>query len=115
MQNRFKDLLDIKDVHGVLFAGFDGAIEFMHFNVSAPSASDRLTWSTWVKTFGVIREADFVYENRRIYVRRTESGFIIVVMGGFASISLVRLNCDILLPTFDQSKKKAKGLGRFFR
>jgi hypothetical protein len=60
-----------------------------------------------------MREADFVFDNGRIYLRHTENGYLIVSMQSFASIAMVKLNCDILLPQINSAK--SKGLKALFK
>jgi hypothetical protein len=62
-----------------------------------------------------MREADFVYENGRLYLRATEQGYLMVMMGPAVSVAMVKLNCDILLPQLKVAKPTGKLKGLFKR
>ena len=115
MKEHFKDLFDIEDVQGVLFLSFDGKVIFSKFLSRSPAKLEAINWLLFIQTLNGVQEAELVFENRRCYLRRTETGFILVVVGEAALIEMVRLNCDILLPVFKHQKKKREGLGRFFK
>ena len=115
MKDLFKDIIDIEDVRGIIFLSFDGKPVFREFVSHRPQEFNDKNWPAFVQAFNGIHEAELVVENIRFYVRRTGSGYILIVMGRFALTAMVRLNCDILLPSLEQIKKKPKGLGRFFK
>lgn len=115
MKERFKDILDLEDVQGVLFFSFDGEVIFSEFLYRMSEEFKGVNWLLFIHTLKGIQEAEFIFENRRCYMRRVETGYILVIMGEIALSEMVRLHCDILLPTFDQQKKKPKGLWRFFK
>ncbi|MCF8061652.1 MAG: hypothetical protein K9M82_03970 [Deltaproteobacteria bacterium] len=71
-------------------------------------------WASFIKALDGIREADFIFENCRVYVRESAGGYILVLMGHFAPVAMVRLNCDIVLPSLKQVHA-SKGLARFFK
>jgi hypothetical protein len=115
MKERFKDILDLEDVQGVLFLNFDGMVLFSEFLSQPPEKLEAINWLLFIHTLNGVQEAEFAYENSRCYMRRVKTGYVLVIMGKIAIIEMVRLHCDILLPTFDEQKKKPKGLGRFFK
>jgi hypothetical protein len=115
MKERFKDILDLEDVQGVLFLSFDGKVVFSEFLSRLSEKFKAINWLLFIHTLKGIQEAEFIFENSRCYIRRAKTGYILVIMGKIALIEMVRLYCDILLPTFEQQKKKPKGLGRFFK
>ncbi len=115
MKERFKDILDIEEVQSVLFLSLDGKVIFSEFLSRLPEKFKAINWLLFIHTLNGIQEAEFIFENSRCYIRRAKTGYILVIMGETALIEMVRLHCDILLPTFEQQKKKPKGLGRFFK
>ncbi len=115
MKDLFKDILDVQDVEGVIFFSLDGKLVFSEFISILPEKIEHIDWLSFFHTLDTIREVELVFENSRFYVRRTGSGYILVVMGKSALIEMVRLNCNILLPAFEAAKKKPKGLGRIFK
>jgi len=61
-----------------------------------------------------MRETDLVFKQGRIYIRRTDIGYLVVLMGLFVPIAMMRLQCDILLPSLKPAKA-AKGIRRLFK
>ncbi len=115
MKDLFKDILDVQDVEGVIFFSLDGKLVFSEFISILPEKIEHIDWRSFFHTLDTIREVELVFENSRFYVRRTGSGYILVVMGKTALIEMVRLNCNVLLPAFEATTKKPKGLGRIFK
>ncbi|MFH2220354.1 MAG: hypothetical protein ABII68_11945 [Pseudomonadota bacterium] len=115
MKDLFKDILEINDVKGVLFVSVDGKILFKGSESYLPEGLEEVNWSDFIRSMEKVEEADLVFENSRFYVRRTETGYIFVMMGRRALVEMVRLNCNILLPSFEQIKKKSKGLSHLFK
>ena len=115
MKDLFKEIFEINDVQGVLFVSFDGKILFKGSATQMPDGLDDKNWFDFIRSLETIEEADLVFENRRFYIRKTGTGYIFVIMGGLALIEMVRLNCNILLPSFEQIKKKPKGLSHLFK
>jgi hypothetical protein len=110
MPNLFEDVLKMEDVNGVLLVSPEGEVIVEEFN-TPPSKSHGLNESLPQVIQGLknIREADLVFEKIRLYFRKTEAGYFIVHMGRFAPAAMVRLNCDMLLPSLKQMKG-GKGL-----
>jgi hypothetical protein len=112
----FKDILDLDDVKGVLVLSSEGQVLFR--DVPAPGFArvdlESRDWTPFLEALEGIREADFIYDNCRVYVRESAGGYILVLMGHFAPIAMVRLNCDIILPSLKQAHA-SKGLARFFK
>ena len=118
MKELFKEILGIDNVYGVLFVETDGKVAFREFSVNVDQALDLVSWPLLLNTFPDAREFTLVFEMRRLYVRRAATGFILVLLGLVAPISLVRLNCESLLPTLEKHGQAAaggKGLMRFFK
>jgi hypothetical protein len=110
MPNIFEDVLKMEDVNGVMLVSPEGEVIAEEFNTS-PSKSQGLYESLPQVIRGLkdIREADLVFEKIRLYFRKTEAGYIIIHMERFAAAAMVRLNCDMLLPSLKQLKG-GKGL-----
>jgi hypothetical protein len=114
MKNLFKDILKMDEVEGVMLFSFDGKLIFKELLSQAPQGFEKGDW--WrliIESMENVSEADLVFEKCRIYMRKTVVGFIVVLMGIFAPVAMVRLNCDILTPSL---KKASSGrLGGFFK
>ena len=114
MKELFKDILSMQDVKGVTLFSFDGEMIFQEF-VSPPSEAPGMDlWSPLIQSLRGIREADFVFDSGRVYVRKAASGYLMVFLGAFAPSAMLRLNCDILLPSLKDADTP-KGLGRLFK
>jgi len=115
MKDLFADILEIDDVQGVMFLSFDGKLLFKEFGSHPAEEIENKNWDSFISVLNGVREVEMIFENNRLYIKRAGSGYIVIVMGSFAPVAMVRLNCNIILPALDQIKKKPKGFGRFFR
>ena len=114
MESVFQDILGIKDVRGVFMFSGDGGVIYEEF---APGTACKMELVDWRQAAGALegaREAELLFDNLRLYVRRLGTGYLCVVMGISAPTAMVRLNCDLVLPAI-QKQKAAKGLKRFFK
>lgn len=116
MEPELNEILRLDDVKGVIVLSGEGGVLFQQFVDSKfhPSQTDEKTWPSLLSALEGIREADFLFDNLRIYIRRSADGYLLVLMGHFAPIAMVRLNCDIALPAL-KKVNTAKGFGRFFK
>jgi hypothetical protein len=110
MKDLLEDILKMEDVHGILLVSPEGEVLFEEFNTppSKGHGSDK-SLPQVIRALKDIREADLVFEKTRLYIRKTDAGYFMVPMGQFASAAMVRLNCDMLLPSLKQVKGN-KGL-----
>ena len=76
--------------------------------------SKTLNWKAIGKKYKNINETEFVFEKYRVYIRKADLGFLVVIMESSAPIEVVRLHSDLILPELN-SIKKTKGFGRFFK
>jgi hypothetical protein len=114
MKDVFADILNLEGVNGVLLFSSGGEVVFQAFRSSLPEEpASREWWPLFIDSLGGIREADLVFDMGRIYVKRSEESYLMVLLSPSASIAMVRLNCDILLPSLGQYK--SKGLRRLFK
>ena len=108
MKDLFKDIFDIDDVHGVMFLPIKGKPVFSEFVSQQPKNVGDINWLPFIHTLNGIHEAEVVFEKYRFYLRRAGMGYILVVMGKAGLTEMVRLNCDVLISSVDQTKKKHK-------
>jgi hypothetical protein len=124
MESLFEDLFSIEGVLGILVITDDGASEYIKFISPLAERIGDKNFSSFIKNsinlealreaFDKALETLIIYEKLRLYVRKTQSGYLIVVMGMFVPVAMVRMNCQIIIPELDKMKK-GKGLGRFFK
>ena len=114
MRKLFHDILSTKGVKGILLISFSGDLIYKELTSSIYKESEFRKWSFFIESLEGMRETDLVFEKGRIYIRKTEIGYLVILMALFVPIAMIRLNCDILLPMLKQLKSGRK-LGRFFK
>lgn len=114
MQELFNDILNIDGVKGFMVFSFAGDLIFKDFDSPPTEEVEARDWSPFVESLADMRETDLIFEKGRLYIRRTNTGYLVVLMGFFVPIAMIRLQCDILLPALN-STKTTKGIRRFFR
>jgi hypothetical protein len=115
MKELFKDILSIEDVEGIMLFSFEGELIFKQFLGHHPKYLEKKEWwGLLVKSLVKTREADLIFEKKRLYIRRTDLGYLIIPMTIFAQNAMVRLNCDIIQPSLKKDRA-TKGIVRFFK
>ena len=114
MQELFKDILDMEGVKGLMMFSLTGDPIYKEFSQAQPDGIDSRDWSLFIESLSGMREADLIFEKGRLYIRRTDIGYLVVLMGLFVPIAMMRLQCDILLPSLKPAKA-AKGIRRLFK
>lgn len=114
MRDLFDDLLNTKGVKGILLFSFSGNILFKEFTSPVDERLENMDWRFFLDSLEGMRETDLLFEKGRIYIRRSEIGYLVVWMALFVPTAMVRLNCDIVLPALKQ-EKSGKKLGRFLK
>ena len=99
MKKSFKSLLNLDDVQGIIFLSHRGNCLFNEYGGKSRSDLKELDWAAFTTAFKCVREAELVFPNNRIFYRRTELGQIIIIMGWFATIAMIRLKCNEALPS----------------
>ena len=114
MKKLLKNILDMEDVKGVMLFSFEGDIIFNEFLAPLPEQTRTdLWWGPFIDSLNGIKELDLVFDKSRLYIRKTDHGYLLVLMGIFASIAMIKLNCDTLLNSSKQ-KDKSRGLKFLF-
>jgi hypothetical protein len=114
MKNLFKDILDTDGVKGVLLLSFDGVLIFKEYLSKDLKEPQDMNWKRFISSLDGVRETDLVFDTGRIYIRRSEVGYLLIPMEINASVAMIRLNCDILLPLLKPTKS-SKRLKRLFK
>jgi len=109
MKELFNDILALEDVRGVVLSSLEGEILF-----TEPSLEIDKSLPLFIRALGAVREADLIFEKSRIYVRRTDMGYLVILLGLFASGAMLRLHVDMVLPSLKE-RGKDKGLRSLFR
>ena len=98
MKTIFKDLLNLDDVQGIIFLSHRGKRLFSEYAGATSRDLKDIDWSEFSDSFKCVQEAELVFANNRIFYRRAELGQVIIIMGWFATIAMIRLKCNELLP-----------------
>ena len=114
MRELFNDILNIDGVKGLMLLSFTGEIIFRELDHVAHENVENRDWRLLIESLANIRETDLIFEKGRLYIRRTGLGFLVVLMGSFVPIAMMRLQCDILLPSLKPAKA-TKGIRRLFK
>ena len=114
MQELFRDVLNLTGIRGVILVSFDGKLIFKHSKNSDGDIYDKWSWKRFVGILEGIKETDLIYEKCRMYIRRSDLGYLLVIMEHQAPIAMLRLNCDIIMPSL-KPMNPSKGLKRFFK
>jgi len=114
MRELFNDILNMEGVKGLMFFSFSGELIFKELNQALPEEPEARDWSLFIQSLVGMRETDLIFEKGRLYIRRTEIGYLVVLMGLFVPIAMMRLNCDIVMPALKPAKA-VKGIRRFFK
>jgi len=115
MKDLFNELLAMEEIQGVLLLSPGGETIFKAFNAPVRKENElEKSLHEIVKSLNGIREADLLLEKVRVYIRKANLSYLIVLMGSFASAAMVRLNCDMILPSLNDAKA-GKGLRQIFK
>jgi hypothetical protein len=114
MRKLFADILHTEGVGGIMLFSLKGDLIFKEFSSAVNKDPEKRDWSAFIQSLEGLREADLVFERGRIYIRKTEVGYLLILMALFVPIAMIRLNCDILLPALKQSIA-GKNFRRFFK
>jgi hypothetical protein len=115
MKDLFDEILAMEDIQGVLLLSPEGEAIFKEFNVAVRKNNELdKSFHEIVKTLNGIREADLLLEKVRVYIRKSNVNYLIVIMGFLASAAMVRLRCDMILPSLNDAKA-GKGLRQILK
>ncbi len=114
MRELFRDIVNMEGVKGLMMFSFAGEPVYTEFNQPPPGGIEGRDWSLFIESLAGMRETDLIFKKGRLYIRRTDIGYLVVLMGLFMPIAMLRLQCDILLPSLKPAKS-VKGIRRLFR
>jgi hypothetical protein len=113
MQDKLKDIHELDHVLGCLLINNDGAIVHAFFSSPQTTAPEGHDWAFFVKALGDVQEVEIIFDDMRMYIRKTKTGYLLILAEIYAMLSLIRLHCDVVMPKLDQHKPK--GLKRFLK
>ena len=117
MKENFKDILGIEGVHGVIVLDGNGHLLLSRFSGDYREEESRIGsvhWNAFIPEFSDIVEAEFVFERRRLYVRKIQHGFFMVVLDVTILHVAMPTNCEVLQSSLDRLKPGGR-FGQFFK
>jgi len=114
MKQLFRDVLEMEGIKGVLLLSFKGDILYQESRAGSMPNPEKVDWKNILSTLDGTRETDLVFDQGHVYIRKTDLGYLLIPMSNQASVAMLRLNCDILLPSLKPAKG-TRGLKRLFK
>lgn len=108
MKELLKDVLEIEGVNGVVILMDDGTVIFKEISSNTLSKIDEMEWEVFIGAIEGAREVELIYEKGLFYVRKVEFGYMIVIVELYVQIAMIRLNCDIVLPSLQELRTNKK-------
>lgn len=118
MKDIFKEVMDIEGVRGLLIVSNEGGVTLSKSSPDFKSEAERLArinWLPFTVEMGGIKDAELLYDSARFYIKKFEDGYLVVIIGNNAPISMVRLNCEVLLPSLAKMQPTSKKIGNLLR
>jgi hypothetical protein len=103
MKELVRDILDLEDIKGVLLVSEEGGLLFEEMLAPLHPGPENQPWLSRLSAVVRAPEMELVYEDDRVYIRRITGAFLIVWMGGFAPTAMVRVRCDLLIPSLERT------------
>ena len=104
MKEVLKDILEIDGVNGVVVLTDEGKTIFKEMSSTTTIKLDEIDWKLIIDAILGHREIELIYENGMLYVRKIEFGYMMVLVDVYVQLAIIRLNCDIVLPSLKNLK-----------
>lgn len=119
MKEALKNIIDFNDVEAIYYTGKSAEAVYATQAFKKKFESEILPKSSELesilKGIGDANEAELIYSENRIYVRKVEENYLLIILGFTTPASMLQLNCDISIPELLKQNSKPRGLGRFFK
>ena len=118
MKEYLKNIIEFSDVEAVFFIGKTPSVAYIsekyQLEFKTGTLPDIQEIVSFINILGSANEAELLFTQRRIYIRKLEDACLVIVLGFTTPTPMLQLNCDIVIPELIK-QTKPKGLGRFFR
>jgi len=114
MRDQLERILNEDDIKGVVLLSTDGNVVFHEFLDGVRHNLREVALLATTPVLGKAKEVEVLYENDRIYMRMFPAGLVVVWMGAFARVAMIRLSCEVLVPSLGQALS-SKGWRRLFK
>jgi hypothetical protein len=74
-----------------------------------------MNWAPFVLELSDVADAELYFDAAKFYIRKSNAAYLIVIMEDYTQLSMVRLNCEVLLPSLDKLKPATKRIGEILR
>ena len=99
MKKLFKELLGMEEVRGLMLLSLEGEFIFHKFqNPIVEKPENMESWGLFIHSLKGAKEVDILFQDARIYVRKTTVGYLFVMVDVSTPMAMLRLNCDLALP-----------------
>ena len=99
MKKLFKELLGMEEVRGLMLLSLEGEFIFHKFqNPIVEKPENMESWGLFIHSLKGAKEVDILFQDARIYVRKTMVGYLFVMVDVSTPMAMLRLNCDLALP-----------------
>lgn len=118
MKDIFKEVMGLEGVRGLVIVSNEGGVTLTKSSPDFKNEAERLAQINWLPftiEMGGINDAELVYDSARFYIKKFEDGYLIVVVGDNAPLSMVRLNCEVLIPSLSKMQPASKKFGNLLR
>jgi hypothetical protein len=114
MRDQLERILNEDDIKGVMLLSKDGEVLFHEFLDGVRRNLRELPLLARTPVVGKAKEVEVLYENDRIYIRMFPAGLIVVWMGAFARVAMIRLSCEVLVSSLGKTLSST-GWRRLFK
>ncbi len=114
MRDLFERILNEDDIKGVMLLSKGGSVVFHEFSGNVRNNLREVALLATTPVLSQAKEVEVLYENDRIYMRRFPEGLVVVWMGAFARVAMIRLSCEVLVPSLGKALS-SKGWRRLFK
>lgn len=115
MKEIFNDILAINDVKSAIFIDNQNEIKIESYAPGYKTDLSSLDLSAFIRAIGTHNETEIHFDNLKLYIRKIDIGWLLIVSGHNVPMAMVRLNCDVLTPVVKSQFEKPTGIGRFFK
>ena len=118
MKDIFKEVMGIEGVRGLLIVSNEGVVTLSKSSSDFKREAEQLgqiNWLPFTMEMSGIKDAELVYDSARFYIKKFEEGYLLVIIGDNAPLSMVRLNCEVLLPSLVKMQPTSKKIGNLLR
>jgi len=109
-----KDILELEDIKGLVLLSNNGQMLIKETIDPLFDNIEQQPWLLFLNEMKDTNELEFIYQDDKFYIRKSENGMIFIWMGAFAPMSMVRLHSNLIIQSLKKDQK-SNILKRFFQ